>query len=85
MKTMVTGKDISVLHHEGKQYRPSKKGEFEIEDHHVAAVRAHGLELVGEREERARLSGLAKTNEQLAAENEALKTQLAEALAKQAK
>lgn len=33
----------SRIEHEDKSYAPTKKGIYEVEDHHVAAMRPHGL------------------------------------------
>lgn len=36
-------RSISVIHHESADYRPNGEGKFEIADHHVDAMRPHGL------------------------------------------
>jgi hypothetical protein len=56
MKTMVLRdptKPVSVIHHETKTYKPTKKGIFEVDDAHVDALRSHGLMLEGEKAELA--------------------------------
>jgi len=43
----------SVVHHADKTYRPDSKGRYEVEDGHVADLRAHGLLTPAELETRA--------------------------------
>lgn len=41
---------VSVVHHHDAVYKPNRKGEFEVDDNHVGALRSHGLELKQEAE-----------------------------------
>ena len=94
MKLMKSLVGHTSIHHEGKQYKPNKKGLFEIDDGHVTAVKEHGLLLEDEadvaektKQQEANTAALLAENAELkrkladttlADENEKLKAQLAE-------
>lgn len=45
---MIATKPVSVIRHEGIEYRPNKSGEFDVDERHVDALRPHSLILLGE-------------------------------------
>lgn len=84
-KTMVMRdptRPVSVVHHEAKTYKPNRKGQFEVDDAHVEALRAHGLKLEGEPDD---AKAAVKQATDLAAENERLKARIAELEGERAK
>jgi hypothetical protein len=66
-----TERPVSVVHHHDAIYKPNRKGEWEIEDGHVAALRSHGLELKEEAELRARTVPVGESPEEEAKRLEA--------------
>jgi hypothetical protein len=82
MKTMIATRPVSVIHHETEAYKPNRKGLFEIQDHHVQAMKTHGLvteddQATAQAAEKA--AALAKAEaDGLKSENDALKARIAE-------
>ena len=66
------------VHHDGKLYVPNKKGVFEIDDAHLAALQSHGLMLEDAADAAATAALTAKRMEGLEEENAKLKQQLQE-------
>lgn len=57
------GKPVHVVHHLDAVYKPNRKGEWEVADGHVGALRSHGLELKEEAELRARAAPAGESGE----------------------
>ncbi len=69
MKTMILAdpaRPVSVVHHENRDYKPNRKGVFEIEDGHVAALRSHGLVTEEEAAATAKLASLPDKDAEIA-------------------
>jgi hypothetical protein len=66
---------ISHIHHDRRDYKPNKKGQFEVDDGHVDALRAHGLKLEGEPDDPVKAE---QQRVDQAAEIAALKARIAE-------
>ncbi|GEM_PF-4816814 len=78
MKLMKSLSGHTSVSHEGKEYKPNKKGLFEIEDGHVVALKAHGLLLEDEADQTEKANQDAAQRAALEAENAELKRQLAD-------
>lgn len=50
MAKLINDVGITVVHHEGKVYKPGKDGTFDVPDHIAPLLRPHGLRPEGETE-----------------------------------
>lgn len=48
MAKLVHPDGVSVVHHDGREYRPDRRGVFTVPDHIVPALRPHGLKTLTE-------------------------------------